>query len=83
MVTARRLRALTGEVHMSIDSSLPFETPDPAPVPGTDEPSLDPDNPNDLDPLRRPHDPDDDRVEPPSEEVPAPNQETPLSDDFR
>jgi len=83
MDMARGSRALNGEVRMADDSSLPYETPAPAPVPGTDEPSLDPDNPNDLDPLRRPHEPDEEGGEAPNEEVPAPDQETPLSDDLR
>ena len=73
------------EVHMSTDSTFQYETPDPVPVPGTDEPSLDPENPDNLDPMRR--GPGEERPEdwrePPVEGVPAPDEQTPLSDDLR
>lgn len=75
---------------MAIDSSFEFEKGQ-TPIPGSDEPSLDPENPNDLDPLRRPADPGtdpedprpDDWKDPPGDEMPAADEQAPLSDDLR
>ena len=75
---------LRSEAHMSTDSTFQYEAPGQAPLPGTDEPSLDPENPDNLDPMRR--GPGEERPEdrdPPVEGVPAADDETPLSDDLR
>ncbi len=65
---------------MSTESDFQQEIHGQSVEPGTDEPSLDPDDPNDLDPLKQPDQPED-GDEPPSTEVPAPDQQSPLSDD--
>jgi len=75
---------LRSEAHMSTDSTFQYEAPGQAPLSGTDEPSLDPENPDNLDPMRR--GPGEERPEdrdPPVKGVPAADDETPLSDDLR
>jgi hypothetical protein len=50
---------LTGEVGMSTDSSFQDQTQGSVPSkpePGSDEPTLDPDDPNKYDPLKNPSD---------------------------
>ena len=78
---------LIGEVRMSTDSSFEDQTQGSVPSrpePGTDEPTLDPDDPNKYDPLKNP-----DKERPvdwddPAERVtPEADEQTPLSDDRR
>lgn len=53
---------------------------------GSGEPSVEPDDPSILDPLRKPDEYEGERPEdehPDDSEVPAPDEPTPLSDDLR
>jgi hypothetical protein len=78
---------LMGEVGMSTDSSFPDQTQGSVPSkpePGSDEPTLDPDDPNKYDPLKNPSDDrPEDWKEPGERTTPEADEITPLSDDMR
>ncbi|WP_422419172.1 hypothetical protein [Pseudomonas sp. GZD-222] len=72
---------------MSIDSSFEYQTQgsDPSkPEPGSDEPTLHPDDPNKYDPLKSPdRDRPEDWDDPAERVTPEADEQTPLSDDRR
>ncbi|MBZ9780214.1 hypothetical protein K9857_01435 [Pseudomonas sp. REP124] len=72
---------------MSTDSSFEDQTQDSdpsKPEPDSDEPLLDPDDPDKYDPLKNPADERPDDWNPPGERVtPEADEQTPLSDDRR
>lgn len=72
---------------MSIDSSFQDQTQGsipPMPEPGTDEPTLDPDDPDKYDPLKNPSEGrPGDWTDPGERTTPEADEETPLSDDMR
>jgi hypothetical protein len=85
--TTRIIWGLIGEVGMSTDSSFEDQTQSSVPSkpePGSDEPTLNPNDPNKYDPLRSPTDDGPDDWKDPAERVtPEADEETPLSDDRR
>ncbi|MEZ1318004.1 hypothetical protein QIW53_18445 [Pseudomonas fluorescens] len=72
---------------MSTDSSFqdqPQGSVPSKPEPGTDEPTLDPDDPDKYDPLKSPSsDRPEDRRDPAERVTPEADEQTPLSDDRR
>ncbi|WP_415764210.1 hypothetical protein [Pseudomonas sp. ZB1P45] len=78
---------LIGEVGMSSDSSFQDQTQGSVPSKpesGSDEPTLDPDDPNKYDPLTKPSDDrPEDWKEPGERTTPEADEITPLSDDMR
>lgn len=72
---------------MSIDSNFQDLTQGSVPSkpePGSEEPTLDPDDPDHYDPLTTPEDGrPEDWKDPPDTDLPAADEETPLSDDMR
>ncbi|MDI2590326.1 hypothetical protein POF45_02610 [Pseudomonas sp. 681] len=72
---------------MATDSSFQDQTQGSVPSrpePGSEEPTLDPDDPDHYDPLKTPGDArPEDWKDPPDADLPAANEETPLSDDLR
>ena len=78
---------LNGEVAMSTNTSFQDQTQSSipsSPEPGSDEPTLDPEDPNKYDPLKNPtEDRPDDWKDPGERTTPEADEETPLSDDMR
>ncbi|MVV51728.1 hypothetical protein EJA72_26305 [Pseudomonas sp. PB120] len=72
---------------MSIDLSVQNQTQGSfpsKPEPGSDEPTLDPDDPNKYDPLKNPSDDrPENQKEPGERTTPEADEQTPLSDDRR
>ncbi|MEN8639604.1 hypothetical protein [Pseudomonas sichuanensis] len=73
---------------MSTDSSFqdrPQGSDPTKPMPGTEKPMLDPDDPKKYDPLRKPEDADrpEDWKDPGERNTPEADEQTPLSDDRR
>ena len=85
--TTQIIWGLIGEVGMSTDSSFEDQTQGSVPSKpesGTDEPTLDPNDPNKYDPLKNPSEGrPGDWTDPGERTTPEADEQTPLSDDRR